>query len=105
MTNNSTQNKRWLFPLLLVLGVLLFLVDLFIGSVHIPMGEIIDNMNNFHQNEKYIFVCRSGSRSARVTNYMISQDIEAYNMSGGMKELKNFTENIHDSEGNPGQII
>ena len=42
---------------------------------------------------------------ARVTNYMISQDIEAYNMSGGMKELRNFTENIHDSEGNPGQII
>ena len=76
-----------------------------VGAIHIPMGEIIENMNNFHQNEKYIFVCRSGSRSARVTNYMISQDIEAYNMSGGMKELSNFTENIHDSEGNPGQII
>ena len=42
-----------------------------VGAIHIPMGEIIENMNNFHQNEKYIFVCRSGSRSARVTNYMI----------------------------------
>ena len=76
-----------------------------VDAIHIPMGEIMENMNSFHQNEKYIFVCRSGSRSARVTNYMISQDIEAYNMSGGMKELRNFTKKIYDSEGNPGQII
>jgi len=26
-------------------------------------------------------------------------------MSGGMKELRNFTKKIYDSEGNPGQII
>ena len=75
------------------------------NAIHIPMGEIMENMNSFHQNEKYIFVCRSGSRSARVTNYMISQDIQAYKMSGGMKELRNFTEKIYDLEGNPGQII
>ena len=37
-----------------------------VGAIHIPMGEIIENINNFNQNEKYIFVCRSGSRSARV---------------------------------------
>ena len=76
-----------------------------VNAIHIPMGEIINNMNSFHENEKYIFVCRSGSRSASVTNFMISQDIEAYNMSGGMKELRSFTEKIYDSEGNPGQII
>ena len=76
-----------------------------VNAIHIPMGEIMENMNSFHQDEKYIFVCRSGSRSARVTNYMISQDIEAYDMSGGMKELRNFTKKIYDSEGNPGQII
>ena len=76
-----------------------------VNAIHIPMGEIMDNMNSFHQNEKYIFVCRSGSRSARVTNYMISQGLEAYNMSGGMKELRNFTKEIYDSEGNLGQII
>lgn len=76
-----------------------------VNAIHIPMGEIMENMNSFHQNEKYIFVCRSGSRSARVTNYMISQEIEAYNMSGGMKELRNFTKKIYDSEGNPGKII
>ena len=74
-------------------------------ATHIPMGKIMESMNSFNQNEKYIFVCRSGSRSAKVTNYMISQGIEAYNMSGGMKELRNFTEEIYDKEGKPGQII
>ena len=87
-------------------SILIFvLLMLAMKLLHKEFLIMIENMNNFHQNEKYIFVCRSGSRSARVTNYMISQDIEAYNMSGGMKELKKFTENIHDSEGNPGQII
>ena len=75
------------------------------NATHIPMGKIIESMSSFNQNDKYIFVCRSGSRSAKVTNYMISQGIEAYNMSGGMKELRNFTEEIYDKEGNPGQII
>ena len=52
-----------------------------------------------------LFVCRSGSRSGRVTNYVNSVDIESYNLSGGMKELQKFTKEIVDLEGNPGQII
>jgi hypothetical protein len=40
-----------------------------------------------------------------VTNFISSQDIESYNLSGGMKELQNFTEKIFNSEGKPGQII
>ena len=75
------------------------------SAEHIPMGMITDNMNKFKDSEKYIFVCRSGARSGRVTNFIASQDIESYNLSGGMKELKNFTEKIFNSEGNPGQII
>ena len=31
-----------------------------VNAIHIPMGEIMDNMNSFYQNKKYIFVCRSG---------------------------------------------
>ena len=33
-----------------------------VGAIHIPMGEIMENINNFHQNEKYIFVCFSECR-------------------------------------------
>ena len=69
------------------------------------MGSIVENIDKLMFDKKYIFVCRSGSRSGRVTNYVNSVDIESYNLSGGMKELQKFTKEIVDLEGNPGQII
>ena len=75
------------------------------SAEHIPMGMITESIDSFKDSEKYIFVCRSGARSGRVTNFISSQDIESYNLSGGMKELQNFTEKIFNSEGKPGQII
>ena len=75
------------------------------SAEHIPMGMITESMDRFKDSEKYIFVCRSGARSGRVTNFITSQDIESYNLLGGMKALQNFTEKIFNSEGNSGQII
>mgnify|MGYP001186927065 FL=1 len=72
---------------------------------HLPMGEVVEKIDNFTNEEKYIFVCRSGARSARVTNFMISKNVESYNLAGGMKQLKNFTDEIYNLEGNSGQII
>lgn len=75
------------------------------NATHIPMGSIVENIDKLMVDKKYIFVCRSGARSGRVTNYVNSVDIESYNLSGGMKELQKFTKEIVDLEGNPGQII
>jgi len=75
------------------------------NASHLPMGEIIEKVDNFNNNEKYIFVCRSGARSGRVTSFMISKNFESYNLSGGMKQLKNFSDEIYDLDGNSGQII
>jgi len=76
-----------------------------IRASHLPMGEVVEQIDNFNNKEKYIFVCRSGARSERVTNFMISKNIESYNLTGGMKQLKNFTDEIYNLEGNSGQII
>ena len=54
-------------------------------ATHIPMGSIVENIDKLMADKKYIFVCRSGARSGRVTNYVNTVDIEAYNLSGGMK--------------------
>jgi|TARA_Y100000004_G_C8935232_1_gene421753 rhodanese-related sulfurtransferase len=75
------------------------------NATHIPMGSIVESIDKLMVDKKYIFVCRSGARSGRVTNYVNSVDIESYNLSGGMKELQKFTKEIVDLEGNPGQII
>lgn len=75
------------------------------NAEHIPMNLITESIDRFKNSEKYIFVCRSGARSGKVTNFILSQDIEAYNLAGGMKELQNFSERIFNLEGNPGEII
>tara|TARA_B100000900_G_scaffold108772_1_gene90616 strand:- start:2752 stop:3102 length:351 start_codon:yes stop_codon:yes gene_type:complete len=75
------------------------------SATHIPMQSIVENIDRLMADKKYIFVCRSGARSGRVTNYVNSVDIESYNLSGGMKELQKFTKEIVDLEGNTGQII
>ena len=75
------------------------------SATHISMGSIVENIDKLMADKKYIFVCRSGARSDRVTNYVNSVDIESYNLSGGMKELQKFTKEIVDLEGNSGQII
>ena len=75
------------------------------SATHIPMESIVESIDRLMVGRKYIFVCRSGARSSRVTNYFNSVDIESYNLSGGMNELQKFTKEIVDLEGNPGEII
>ena len=75
------------------------------SATHIPMGSIVESIDRLMVDRKYIFVCRSGARSDRVTNYVNSVNIESYNLSGGMKELQKFTKEIVNLEGNPGEII
>ena len=75
------------------------------SASHLPMGEVVDKIDNFNNEEKYIFVCRSGARSERVTNFMISKNVESYNLTGGMKQLKNFSDEFYNFEGYSGQII
>ena len=41
------------------------------GSVHIPMIDIPNKMNDLHKNEELIIQCRSGVRSARVCEFLM----------------------------------
>ena len=44
-------------------------------------------------------------KKSPVSSEKVTRKLVATHINNGMKELRNFTENIHDSEGNPGQII
>lgn len=54
------------------------------GSIHIPMGSIVERIEELTKSEPYIFVCRSGSRSGQVTTYLEEQGYDATNLEGGM---------------------
>lgn len=76
-----------------------------LNAIHIKMGEISSNLEKFEREKKYIIVCRSGGRSAKVTDFLIENEIDALNLSGGMKKFSQVSTNVKDSLGNTGQII
>ena len=45
------------------------------------------------------------NRSGKVTNYLNSQSIQAFNLTGGMREFSQYSENIVDSTGKKGTVI
>ncbi|MFJ7649483.1 rhodanese-like domain-containing protein [Lysinibacillus sp. NPDC097279] len=52
--------------------------------IHIPLGLLEFRMHELNKNESYIMVCRSGARSGRATQFLVSQGFDVTNMVGGM---------------------
>lgn len=58
------------------------------GANHIRMMEIPSRLNDFDKDKEYIFICRSGSRSANVCYYLQDQGFRVRNMVGGMLDWR-----------------
>lgn len=55
------------------------------GVPLIPMGEIINYMDDLDPDREYVFVCRSGQRSFNVAKYFQQHGFDAvHNYAGGM---------------------
>ncbi|MFJ7974520.1 rhodanese-like domain-containing protein [Peribacillus sp. NPDC096379] len=56
------------------------------GAKHIRMNDIPATLDYFDKEKEYIFICRSGGRSANVAHYLQEQGYKVVNMVGGMLE-------------------
>ena len=55
------------------------------GSIHIPMNEIMKRINELDSNKEIIIQCKSGKRSARVCEYLMTQNFKnVKNLTGGI---------------------
>ncbi|BCG58927.1 rhodanese-like domain-containing protein [Paenibacillus sp. URB8-2] len=64
------------------------------GALHIPMGDIPYRSSDIPEDAEVIFICRSGSRSQRVCEYLSSQGYNGVvNLSGGMIEWSELPQN------------
>jgi rhodanese-related sulfurtransferase len=52
------------------------------GSVHIPMDQLIQRLDEV--DDRVVCVCAVGARSARVAEYLNAQGREAVNLDGGL---------------------
>ena len=55
------------------------------GSLHVPMGQVAARLADIPGDCRVVVACRSGGRSARVTNFLRQQGYDAVNLDGGLK--------------------
>lgn len=56
-----------------------------IGGEHIPMGEVMDNLDKISKTKQVIIHCRSGARSGAICQALESQGYSnVYNLKGGI---------------------
>ena len=54
-------------------------------SIHIPMNEIPNRLNEININKEIIVYCKSGKRSAKVCDYLeLNNYLNIKNLSGGI---------------------
>jgi rhodanese-related sulfurtransferase len=55
------------------------------GAEAIPLHTLPVRVNEFSRDEKLVFICRSGARSAQACMFLLQQGYEnVYNLRGGM---------------------
>ena len=58
------------------------------GAVHIPLSDLARRRDEIPQDRPIVAVCRSGNRSASVTEALVRAGYRAENLAGGMKAWK-----------------
>ncbi|MTD15633.1 rhodanese-like domain-containing protein [Nakamurella sp. YIM 132087] len=56
------------------------------GAVHIPMTTLTGRLGEVPEAAPLYVICRSGGRSARVTEFLNANGWESVNVAGGMME-------------------
>jgi sulfur-carrier protein adenylyltransferase/sulfurtransferase len=56
-----------------------------IGGEHIPMGEVMDNLDKISEDKQVIIMCRSGARSGSICRALEASGFDnVYNLAGGI---------------------
>lgn len=54
------------------------------GAKHIPLGDLESRLNELDKETEHIMVCRSGARSNKACQIMLTKGFKVKNMVGGM---------------------
>ncbi|GAA0446574.1 rhodanese-like domain-containing protein [Streptomyces stramineus] len=79
------------------------------GALHIPMSDFVARFGELTEKvpdgARINVICRSGGRSAQVTNYLVQQGLDAVNVDGGMQVWEAAGRPVVDGNGAPGTVI
>jgi rhodanese-related sulfurtransferase len=53
------------------------------GARLIPLGEVVERVDEFPTDTTVYVICQMGSRSAKATGFLLGQGVDAVNVAGG----------------------
>ena len=56
------------------------------GAVHIPLGTLVERLDEVPRDRPVYVMCALGGRSAKATQYLEAQGVDAVNIDGGISE-------------------
>jgi len=61
-----------------------------IGGKHIPLDELSEHLNEFHNDKTYVFYCATGKRSGEAVKMLQKQlpAVKALSLQGGLKDME-----------------
>lgn len=74
------------------------------GATSLPMSRIAASVDGLPRDARLVAVCRSGSRSARVTQALVATGLDCVNMAGGMQDWAAAGLPVVTDEGTPGTV-
>jgi rhodanese-related sulfurtransferase len=71
-----------------------------IGSLHIPMGEVCDRVDELPKEKNIVIMCRSGKRAEAVANILLTDYslTNIYVLEGGILSWKEYVDNSLEIE-------
>ncbi|SDK20547.1 Rhodanese-related sulfurtransferase [Actinopolyspora mzabensis] len=76
------------------------------GSRWIPMGELPDRLNEIDQQQPVVTVCRSGSRSGEMAEFLGGHGYRADNLDGGIQAWAEQGLPVRTPDGEqPGRVV
>jgi rhodanese-related sulfurtransferase len=75
------------------------------GAVHIPLGQLVERVDEMPDDRQVVVICRSGARSARAAAFLASSGFDAINLAGGMHAWAAAGLAFQAADGAPGAVI
>ncbi|MBI1759191.1 MAG: rhodanese-like domain-containing protein [Actinobacteria bacterium] len=73
-------------------------------SLHVPMGQVPARLADIPADRRIVVVCRSGGRSARVTEFLRQHGYDAVNLNGGLQAWDRAGRSLVSDNAGVGQL-
>ena len=74
-------------------------------AVHVPVGQVVDRMDELPADRTIVCMCRMGGRSGSVAAHLAGAGYDVRNIAGGMQAWAALGLPVVDASGAPGRVI